>query len=503
MAGQFPRFNDRLPMFAPSFGRYSKMLNISVFSSFDSKLTMAARRTLLKSYSHRTSAPPALRLSRQAVFAHSTCFSRTRAQTRASEREAHFSPAKWRRQYTTSASAGFGNQVSITLDGSVVEFDSIFLRDACQCPSCVDKSTSQKNFQTSDVPIDIQGAFVEIGQHAGTDAAVIRWANDLASEHKSIVPLSVLRNKGDDRRSRRIAHFNPSNLALWDRASMANDNVFLEFNDFLSSEKVLLRAMRQLESHGLVFLRNVPDCTGTDSSASLNQIVSRIGPIRSTFYGLTWDVKSVPGAINVAYTHQFLGLHMDLCYMDLTPQFQFLHSLRARAPGGESIFSDSFRAADRMRSEHPDDFRALTEFPVTFHYYNAGQSYRQVRPTIELVDQTNASSPIKTINWSPPFQGPLTFNTMAGGASLRSFLAAAKQFNNLISAPESLFELRMSEGDCAIFDNRRVLHARRAFDISKGERWLKGAYLDRDVFASRLARLEESVALEKRQQGTQ
>jgi gamma-butyrobetaine dioxygenase len=102
---------------------------------------------------------------------------------------------------------------------------------------------------------------------------------------------------------------------------------------------------------------------------------------------------------------------------------------------------------------------------------------------------------IRTINWSPPFQGPLTFS--ASGISLHSFVAAAKTFDDLISAPESLFELRMREGDCSIFDNWRVLHARRTFDISKGERWLKGAYLDRDVFASRLARPSETTSIEK------
>jgi alpha-ketoglutarate-dependent taurine dioxygenase len=406
----------------------------------------------------------------------------------------NFSPTQWNREYSAHSSA-FGHRVPIPVDGRLVEFDSIFLRDSCQCPACVDTSTSQKNFQTNDVPVDIQGAFVKIQQHAGSDVAVVQWVNDMESsptEHKTIVPLSILRNKSDHRRSRRIDHFNTSNLALWDRAMMTDNNIFLDFDEFQSSDKGLLRAMKQLESHGLVFLRNVPDCTATDSSASLNQIVSRIGPIRSTFYGLTWDVKSVPGAINIAYTHQFLGLHMDLCYMDLTPQFQFLHSLRARAPGGESIFSDSFRAAEEMRRTHPGDFKALAEYPITFHYYNAGQSYRQVRPTIELTNQTDMSSPIRTINWSPPFQGPLTFDTSSNsGTTLSSFLAAAKRFDELISTPKSLFELRMNEGECAIFDNRRVLHARRAFDISKGERWLKGAYLDRDVFASRLARLSE------------
>jgi gamma-butyrobetaine dioxygenase len=38
-----------------------------------------------------------------------------------------------------------------------------------------------------------------------------------------------------------------------------------------------------------------------------------------------------------------------------------------------------------------------------------------------------------------------------------------------------------------------VLHARRAFDATKGERWLKGAYVDDDVFFSKLRVLEEKL----------
>jgi alpha-ketoglutarate-dependent taurine dioxygenase len=59
----------------------------------------------------------------------------------------------------------------------------------------------------------------------------------------------------------------------------------------------------------------------------------------------------------------------------------------------------------------------------------------------------------------------------------------------------------MKEGDLIMFDNRRVLHARRAFrdwtveertangvEITEGEptRWLKGCYLDMDVVWERL-----------------
>jgi len=56
-----------------------------------------------------------------------------------------------------------------------------------------------------------------------------------------------------------------------------------------------------------LFLRNVPD-----SEKSVEEIAGRIGTLKDTFYGRTWDVKSKPKAKNIAYTQSFLGLHMDL-----------------------------------------------------------------------------------------------------------------------------------------------------------------------------------------------
>lgn len=41
--------------------------------------------------------------------------------------------------------------------------------------------------------------------------------------------------------------------------------------------------------------------------------------------------------------------------------------------------------------------------------------------------------------------------------------------------PEAIFQTKLCEGTCVIFDNWRVLHARKGF--SGGERWLRGAYV--------------------------
>ena len=104
------------------------------------------------------------------------------------------------------------------------------------------------------------------------------------------------------------------------------------------------------------------------------------------------------------------------------------------------------------------------------------------------------------VSWSPPFQAPFSLrtvpqpnNTDNTSSTLLSkkvdkWHDAAKEFSSLIHRPEAIYERLMGPGECVIFDNRRVLHARRAFetgDMGK-ERWLRGAYLDRDPFVSKM-----------------
>lgn len=183
-------------------------------------------------------------------------------------------------------------------------------------------------------------------------------------------------------------------------------------------------------------------------------------------------------------------------YTTNPPHLQLLHSLRSRAPGGESLFSDSLHAAHRLWVLNRDHFKTLSNYLVPYQYRNDSQHYQNLWPTLEvdrsaMSTRTNGPPLIHNINWSPPFQGPIPHQSSEISPSLRDYHAAAAHFGQLIESPDAVFEYRLAEGDCVIFDNRRVLHARRAFDAEKGERWLKGAYVDNDVFFSKLRVLEE------------
>ncbi|KAI9824267.1 MAG: hypothetical protein M1832_002074 [Thelocarpon impressellum] len=385
---------------------------------------------------------------------------------------------------------GYAKRLSLSLDGQPEQFDYIFLRDACGCPRCIDLSTRQKSFQTSDIPANITA---HILSQAPDGSVQIRWTNDIPGfdgSHTTSLSQAFLRTYSAPRNVVR-SRYNEPRQVLWDRATITADAVSLGFKDYMSSDEAVLEALRQLNTYGLVFLHDVPA-----SPSSVADIGERIGPLRHSFYGRTWDVRSVASAKNVAYTSQNIGFHMDLLYMANPPTLQLLHCIHNKAEGGESLFADSFRAAAHVRLASPMLAQTLQSFPVTYHYVNDAQHYHHTHPTLVMEHLPGHSKPrLSAVNYSPPFQAPFESDTGSAdqGSKLRQYLAAIKAFARHVEAPEAIYERKLAEGECVVFHNRRVLHARRAFAPGTGERWLRGAYLDGDVFASRWRVLSEQL----------
>ncbi|KAK8168330.1 hypothetical protein IWX90DRAFT_424446 [Phyllosticta citrichinensis] len=403
------------------------------------------------------------------------------------------------------------------LTSMVLSLNAKQIRDSCTCPQCVDPSSSQKSYHTTDIPENIQPK----ARLANGDSRVIevKWQNDIPNWSNNHVT-QFYRNNAEAKDT--IYHpIAPVDRRIWDAKKVrqvSEQKAFIDFHDYVHNDETLHKALEQIGRWGIVFLKNVPD-----SEKAIESITSRIGLLKETFYGRTWDVKSMPQAKNIAYTHQYLGLHQDLMYVSNPPHLQILHSLRARAPGGESMFADGFWAAFELLKRDRAAFDALCTHKVPFHYHNDSQSYVKWRPTIELGARTNPTTPVvrpeqeeadaaampafsadtpadlglHAINYSPPFQAPWLATQTGHHAfpSAQNQPLSRSQFDELFSAlsryrriledPANMLELRLEEGQAVVFDNRRVLHARREFDATKGERWLKGAYVDDDVFYSR------------------
>jgi hypothetical protein len=72
------------------------------------------------------------------------------------------------------------------------------------------------------------------------------------------------------------------------------------------------KVLTQVHRFGFSIIGGVPTTLTGNDDCSLRRVAEAIGPIRNTFYGETWDVKSMRESKNVAYTDLNLGLHMDL-----------------------------------------------------------------------------------------------------------------------------------------------------------------------------------------------
>ncbi|TPX45556.1 hypothetical protein SeMB42_g03973 [Synchytrium endobioticum] len=263
------------------------------------------------------------------------------------------------------------------------------------------------------------------------------------------------------------------------------ENTFLAYQEAIATEKGLWLLLDTLRKYGLCFLRGVPD-----DEMAVERLASRFGCTRNTFYGTSWNVKSVPQARNIAYTSLHLGLHMDLLYFEAPPGLQFLHCLKNSVQGGTSIFVDAFKAVELLKARSPEAYHTLVRTPVTFHYNNDGHHMEYHHPTISISDPPSVDP--MTVYYAPPFQGPLQIE--GGLEAQEMFFTAFRLFEDVLQSQDMVYERRLDPGDCVVFANRRILHGRTQFDVSTGERHLKGTYVDWDDFKDKTRVLDKRYA---------
>jgi len=125
----------------------------------------------------------------------------------------------------------------------------------------------------------------------------------------------------------------------------------------------------------------------------------------------------------------------------------------------------------------------LTGTPVPFGYIDKETELTARQPLISLSPRGR----IAGIRYNDRSMLPLRLPPAEAEAVYAAILAWAR----LLARPEFPLRLRLSPGDCLIFDNTRVLHARTAFAAPEfpgtGDRHLQGCYADLDGLLSTLA----------------
>ena len=250
-----------------------------------------------------------------------------------------------------------------------------------------------------------------------------------------------------------------------------------------SSDGALLDWLRLLRDFGVAVLRGTPR-----EPLSVLALAGLIGPARATNFGEHFDVLSKREPNSNAYTALGLPCHTDLPNWERPPDYQLLHCLRNDAEGGDSFLVDGFRAADELRRREPAAYRLLTRFPIDFRFQDNESDIRFRAPTIGL-DEAGALAEVR-------FNFAVMDAISAPPERVGALCRALRAFGAVIRDPALECRYRLGPGELLIFDNRRVLHGRAAFDPRTGGRHLQGCYLDKDQLLSRIRVLERSAPLQ-------
>jgi gamma-butyrobetaine dioxygenase len=371
--------------------------------------------------------------------------------------------------------------LELTVGERSLRFPAVWLRDNCACAECVDPGSGQKLKDITEIPDALLVAAAEV---AG-DSVVVTYAPD---RHRSMFSRSWLAEHaldadgdgdGDGRTEDQKELWLPADLdrpeGSWPR--------------YLADPKDRARCLDAVLRRGFVLLHGVPAEAGL-----VLEVAASFGFVRETNYGRLFDVRVEPSPGNLAYTARPIRPHTDNPYRDPVPTVQLLHCLRAAAKGdaeadkgdgGDTGLVDGFAAARDLRARDAEAFEVLTRTAVPFGYRDHGTDLRASQPLIQLSPRGR----IRAVRFNNRSTRPLRLPY----AEVTAFYAAYRRWAALLAQPERRLNLRLAPGDCLIFDNTRILHARTAFSVS-GRRHLQGCYADLDGLASTLAVLRREEA---------
>ena len=226
-------------------------------------------------------------------------------------------------------------------------------------------------------------------------------------------------------------------------------------------------AVEQFLKHGLIILTDSPRRPGT-----IRQLAKWFGYIRDTNFGQIFDVRVKTAANDLAYKPIALGPHTDNPYREPTPGIQLLHCLRNDTSGGETTMVDSLACVARLQQLDPEGYQLLATVPIRFAFQDRDDSLEVDRPILA----TDARGQLLGLHYSPR----LDWLPLIDEDRLKAYQRARKTLSALFVDPAYELRFRLNPGDCAMFDNNRILHGRTGYDDGEGRRHLQGCYIDRD-----------------------
>ena len=259
----------------------------------------------------------------------------------------------------------------------------------------------------------------------------------------------------------------------WSASNFSTRAVWVDFADVMTGDDGLLELLEHVDDKGVALVQGMPS-----QDLVVLTLAERIALVEGSHFGRHFTVESKPDAENLAYTPRKLYPHNDLPSRRYPPGIQFLHCLRNDATGGDSVLVDAIACAEALRQSDRAAFELLSTRQVTFTSI-ADDWQIANRATVIDVDE---DGDIVGTRLHPALIGPVDIEP----ESQMAFYRAHRQLLSIASSDEMQFRFRLNAGECQVFDNHRIMHARLGFDPKSGRRSLQGCYVCRDDFYSRL-----------------
>ncbi|MCU1368177.1 MAG: Gamma-butyrobetaine dioxygenase [Ilumatobacteraceae bacterium] len=354
-----------------------------------------------------------------------------------------------------------------------LEISALWLRDSCICNECRHAGSGQRLRSVLELDPSTSATAVAIDG----DSVRVMFSPD---DHAGVFSLEWLRVNApgrapvfDDRSER--------GRTPWRAADMADGPPTVSWSQLLAAGPTRAIALGRLFDLGLLLVRGVPTQAG-----QVLDVVRTFGFVRTTNYGDLFDVRVEPQPTNLAFTGRAIGPHTDNPYREPVPGIQLLHCLTSSANGGENVLIDGFSAAAMLRAEDRAAYELLATTRLTFAFEDAGTVLRATGTTLEV----NADGDVRGIRWNDRSVQP----PQVAADRVDDVYAALRSFAAILARPDLRVHLTLAPGDCIVFDNTRILHARTAFTDGAGARHLQGCYADLDGLASTVAVLERTGA---------
>ena len=360
------------------------------------------------------------------------------------------------------------NKVYFISDSGKKEIHPFWLRERVNGEEFLDKNTQQRLFDPTSLNSDIAISKANISD----DCLVINF-NDGVNSKLNIEKIA-LEFSNEDNVIKSI------DKIKWN-SDLKNIKNF-EYQNNLFDSKEMHDLLISFYQYGFVIIKNVPTYDNF-----IVKFANSIGSVRRTNFGEHFNVKSKPDPNDLAYTSLALAPHTDNPYRNPVPCIQLLHCVESKVHGGLSTLVDGLTVTEDLKSNHPEFYKILTEIKVKFKFIDKDVVLENWSPLIELSDEKK----FKQVRFSPR----LDFVPILDKEKLDLYYKARNKLSEMYNSDKYKIEFKLSAKDLIMMDNYRLLHGRTAYQISEGERFLQGCYIDYDSTEGKLRHLKRKFNL--------